>query len=193
MTHEISNPLSVIKSATNELLQHNKDEVIKQDLAQILIGVEHVSQIVDKARNYLHQQEGFESNLINLRKLIDNVLLFYSQLLETYNIELYLKNIDSVYVEGDSGELEELLLDLVRSSIDEVEKLPDKWIEISALEANNHVHVRVKNSGHGLPKRIERKIKSRFFAPEHVGHIHYEKAPHTTIVVDLPLPHVQQL
>lgn len=182
LTHEISNPLSVIKSAAHELLQRNKDEIIRQDLAQILIGVERVSRIVDKARNYLYQKEGPENNLIDLKKLINNVLLFYSQLLETYDIELYLKNIDSVYVEGDSGQLEQLLLDLVGSSIDEVEKLSDKWIEISLLEANNHAYVRVKNSGHGLPRELERKMTNR---------VHYEKATHTTIIVDLPIPHVQ--
>lgn len=188
MTHEIANPLSVIQSGVTELLKEAKDEVIKQDLAQILLSVERISQITENTRNYLYQSEDSQDAPVDLKKVIDDVLLFHSQRLENHHIELYFKNVEDIIFDGDRGQLEQLLLDMLSTSIDAVEELPEKWIEISAIQTNENVHVSFRNSGYGISEEIGRRLN----APIHKNHgsvIRYQKAPHTTFILDIPVTH----
>lgn len=183
ITHEIGNPLSVIKDGVNGLLRKTDDEIVKQDLAQILIKLESISKIVQNSRDYLYRTDGLKEDHINLKDVIDDVLLFYSQRLESHGVDLYLKNIEDMFFKGHRGQFEQLLLDLLSTSMEAIEELPEKWIEITANQTSDHVRVSFRNSGHGFSKEFGR----RFMISKYSGDIHFENEPHTKFILNLPL------
>jgi signal transduction histidine kinase len=188
MTHEIGNPLSFIRGAVNELLRKTDDEVIKQDLAQILLNVEHIARLVHDARDYIYQNQGIDEEELDLKEVVDDVLLFNRQRLEVHGIELRLRNVDGIALVGNRAQLEQLLVDLLNSSIEEVENLNEKWIEISAKHTEHHVRICFTNSGNGPSLDIEKKINGWFFNSGRNGTVHFENGPHTSYVLDLPQP-----
>jgi signal transduction histidine kinase len=187
LTHDISNPLSVIRGAVTEILRTSDDEIINQDLAQIFLKVEEISKLVQNARGYLYQNGGLKEEVIDLKALVDDVLLFYSQRLETHGIELHLINLDNVFLEGSHAQLEQLLLDLVSASIEEVELLPHKWIEISAHYRDHHVQISFRNSGNDPSQELRKRVDGWFFTSGHKGEINLEDKKFTTITLDVPL------
>lgn len=158
LIHEIANPLSVIKSAVTDLLRNSHDEVLREDLAMVYLELERVSHIIRKARGHASQNHSTEREEIGLKEVVRDALVFYSQLLRKHDIALHLKNLDGIYVEGNRADLENTLLEFLRTSIEEIDDLHEKWIEISAMRTDHHVRVVFRNSGRGLPLELERDI-----------------------------------
>jgi hypothetical protein len=65
--------------------------------------------------------------------------------------------------------------------MDEIEALPERWIEISALPYKDHVRISLRNSGHGTSKDIEKKMLGTY-------EMTYQEDPHTMIILNLPTP-----
>lgn len=209
MTHEISNPLSVILIKVGQLMksvQSNERHPLDLEygLNQIKSNAERIKTIIKSVREYIYQIEGSPEDFIPLREIIDNALVFYGQRLKNHGIELRLKNIDNVYISGQKGQYEQAILTLLSNSFDAIDHLPEKWIEISALNAKDNVQIIIKDSGPGIPVNVRQKMLEPFFttkkdkgtglglslvrgiAKNNGGELKYLEAPHTTFVLELP-------
>jgi two-component system NtrC family sensor kinase len=208
ITHEISNPLSVILGRVTQMLRavdRSTKEDLKKGLNQIQSNAERISTIIQHVREYIYRNEDVEEDLIPLKSVINNVLVFYGQRLKNHDIELRLKNIDKVFVSGHQGQYEQAILNLISNSFDAIDKLNEKkWIEISAEKARDSVRIIVKDSGHGIPSEVQTKMLEPFFstkkgkgsglgltlvrgiAQKHGGDLRYEEGPNTTFVLELP-------
>lgn len=167
MTHEISNPLSIILGRITQLLRiepsHDHKEEIKKGLQQIEKNAERISSILKSVREYIYKNDEQTEEFISLREILDSILVFYGQRLKNHSIELRLKDIDNVYVSGHKGQFEQALLNLISNSFDAIDKLNEKWIEISATKSGDSVQIFVKDSGFGIPASVREHMLEPFF------------------------------
>lgn len=208
ITHEISNPLSVIVGKVSQMLKRDSyslnPEDLKNGLELIQSNAERITTIINSVREYIYSNKDKNEDFISLKEIIDDVLVFYGQRLKNHGIKLHLNNINKVYLSGHKGQLEQAFLNLLSNSFDAVDNLPEKWIEISAVLTNENIQVYVKDSGHGIPKEVSSKMLDPFFstkkekgtglglslirgiAQKHGGSFKYIEAPNTTFLLELP-------
>jgi signal transduction histidine kinase len=61
------------------------------------------------------------------------------------------------------------LLNLLNNAHDAVEKVPDRWIRISAADLGKDVEIRVADSGPGISPGLRERIFQPFFTTKDVG------------------------
>lgn len=76
---------------------------------------------------------------------------------------------DSLSIDCRSYEISQVLLSLIYNSLDAVEKLAQKWIEIRVEEMGDEVIIKVTDSGKGIPVEIREKIMQPFFTTKEIG------------------------
>ncbi|WP_408096691.1 sensor histidine kinase [Peredibacter sp. HCB2-198] len=214
IAHEINNPLAVIQARTTQLLRIYRDTERQQDLAdglqQIIYTSERINRTIQGVREFVHQDEKGPQTEIDLKTLVDDVLVFCGQRMKNHGINLRFYGLENYSVVGNKIQLEQVILNLLNNSFDAIEFLPDKWIEISAHQVNDHVQIYVKDSGSGIPPEIASRIMEPFYSTKdlgkgtglglalargivekHGGSLQYlSDTSHTTFLVDLPtLPH----
>ena len=208
ITHEISNPLTIIlgritKISRMELSSSNKQE-IEKGLEQIKTNAERIASIIQSVRKYIYRNDEETEEYISLTEIINDVLVFYGQRLKNHGIELRLKNVEKVYVSGHKGQFEQALLNLISNSFDAIDNLDEKWIEISAMKTNDKVQIYIKDSGHGIPSEVRSKMLNPFYTTKtnkgsglglslvkgivqkHGGDLKYIEGYNTTFMIELP-------
>jgi C4-dicarboxylate-specific signal transduction histidine kinase len=208
ITHEISNPLSIILGRATQLsrldVTPDKKSEFEKGLQQIKINADRITSIIQSIRDYIYRNDENIEDFITLTEIINGVLVFYRQRLKNHGIELRVKNVKDIYISGHKGEFEQALLNLISNSFDAVDKLDEKWIEISAVKKDDKVQIYVKESGHGIPVEVRKKMLDLFFttknkngsglglslvkgiAQKHGGDLKYIEDEHTTFMIELP-------
>jgi len=210
IAHEINNPLAVIQARTTQLLRVYKDPDRQQDLGdglkQILYTSERIDRTIQGVREFVHQDERTEFREIELKDLVDDVMAFTGQRLKNHGVSVRFYGIDGYSIYGNKIQLEQILLNLLNNSFDAIEFLPDKWIELSAVESDEVLQIYFKDSGHGIPPEVAEKMMDPFFstkevgkgtglglalakgiAEKHGGRLEYlDNGPHTTFLLELP-------
>ncbi|MCM2349438.1 MAG: HAMP domain-containing histidine kinase [Bacteriovoracaceae bacterium] len=208
ITHEISNPLTVIlghvtRLSRMDLNDKNKPD-IKKSLDQIKKNAERISSIIQSVREYIYRNDEETEEYISLTEIIHAVLVFYGQRLKNHGIEFRLKNVDKIYISGHKGQFEQALLNLISNAFDAVDNLDEKWIEVSAIKTNDNVQIYVRDSGQGIPSEIQSKMLNPFYttkknkgsglglslvkaiAQKHGGDLKFVEDEHTTFMLELP-------
>ncbi|MGE3608388.1 MAG: sensor histidine kinase [Bacteriovoracaceae bacterium] len=208
ITHEISNPLSIIQIRVEQLIR-NQDRLTKEDfidgLKKIYSNGERISQIIKGIRDYIYLDENFFEEEISARELIDNILVFCGQRLKNHGIHLEIEGFNPIFIRGHRVQLEQALLHLINNSFDAIDLLPEKWIKISASESNQFVEIFFEDSGQGIPMEVARRMMDPFFTTKknkgtglgltlvkkivekHGGSFVYkEQAKNTTFILRLP-------
>lgn len=209
IAHEINNPLSIIQARTSQLLRQIREPdhegKVIEGLNLILYTSGRISRTIQGIREFIYQQDQASEDNIPLKDLLDNVLIFCGQRLKNHGVEIRFSNIDGACLKGHRVQLEQAFLNLINNSFDAIDELPDKWIEISAIEEDNTVNVFFKDSGKGIPFDVNQKMMEPFFttkkergtglglplvkgiAEKHGGDLMYvERASNTTFLLELP-------
>lgn len=209
IAHEINNPISIINARSTQLMRLCKkkgshDEILK-GLEQILYTSERIARTVRGIRDFIYQDSQQYEDEISLKEIFDNVLVFCSQRLKNHGIELRLFNIHEIRLSGHRVQFEQAFLNMINNSLDAIDNLPEKWIEITAFEGSDTVQIYFKDSGHGIPDDIADEMMKPFFttkkskgtglglalvrgiAEGHQGTLMYIKnAENTTFMLELP-------
>ena len=208
ITHEISSPLTVIQGRLTRLMRTDfsalKKEDLQKGLEQIYKQSERISTIIQSVRQYIYRDEKSVEDVISLKEIIDNVLVFYGQRLKVHDIELRLHDLDNIYVSGHRGQYEQAILNLISNSFDAIDNQAEKWIEISATKSHDGVQILFKDSGLGIPEEIRTKMLDPFYSTKkdkgtglgltlvkeialrHGGDFKYIDSPNTTFLLELP-------
>ncbi len=212
IAHEINNPLAVIQARTTQLLRMYRDpakaDELGEGLQQILYTSERINRTVQGIREFIRQDDKHPDQEIQLKKIIDDVLAFCGQRMKNHGVNLRFYDIEKFKVIGNKVQLEQIFLNLLNNAFDAIEFLPEKWIEISAHDANEKLQIFVKDSGAGIPADIAKKIMEPFYstkeaskgtglglalargiAEKHGGDLSYvNKSNHTTFLLEFPKP-----
>ncbi|WP_340124423.1 ATP-binding protein [Methylobacter svalbardensis] len=178
IAHEVNQPLAAISSYTQVSLNLIKAE--NPDLAkltEILSKTQQQSlragQIIQRMREFVksHVKHRASADINSL--LHDAVSLCIADLKQN-SIELTLElenNLLPVYV--DHIQIEQVLINLIRNSVDAVQNLPaeqQRQLTIhSRLTPNNDIEIRVKDNGSGLNEDQQQKISTPFYTTKADG------------------------
>lgn len=162
IAHEISNPLMVISGHVQRLKRRPGEDAVTS-IDKIGCSADRISKIIQGLRNYIYRTDDTET-FIPLKEMMEEVLLFCGQRLKNHGVGLRLLNLEGLYVKGHRGQFEQAILNLINNSLDAVDTLPEKWIEIYAEKFHDKVYLYFRDSGKGIPEEIQKNMLEPFFS-----------------------------
>src|SRR5262249_19349077 len=72
-------------------------------------------------------------------------------------------------VVGREAQISEVFLNVINNSLDAIESLDDRWIEIKARSKGGKAEIAITDSGSGIPPSVRRKMFDPFFTTKPVG------------------------
>ncbi|MGZ3698445.1 MAG: 7TM diverse intracellular signaling domain-containing protein [Bdellovibrionota bacterium] len=212
IAHEINNPLAIIHAYAQNMKKKGTEGNIEGD--QVAVMAEkiestsmRISKIIKSMRSFAHDSESEPFSDVSVAGILEDTLDLCRERLLANGIGLEISVIPSeLTIRCRSVEVSQVFLNLLNNSLDAIEKLPEKWIELSARNGEGRIEIAITDSGSGISQSIQARIFEPFFttkqqgrgtglglsisrsiAESHGGKLRYDSAsPNTRFVLTLP-------
>jgi histidine kinase len=183
VAHELNQPLSVIKTASNFILRKVKrrepieSHILATMAAEIDSHVDRASRIINHLREFGRKSE-VRREKVEVGGALRKALEMFSQQFTLREIEV-IQQMDASLpmVWADANRLEQVFINLLINARDAIEQ---KWekdpkreekkrIILRTSSQSGMVLVEVEDNGIGIPESIQDKIFEPFFTTKHVG------------------------
>ena len=178
IAHEINNPLTIIsiksQKVNNQIkrlfIEETEKNSIHKSLTDIESTVERIAAIVKGLRNFSRDSEQDPYSNVQINKIVNEVTDLCREKIAKKNINLKINCPQDIELTCNSVQISQVIMNLVSNSIDAIENLNDKWVEINASKINTDtIQIEVVDSGLGIPADVEDKIMEPFFTTKDVG------------------------
>ena len=145
-------------------------EDVKNSVATMLRRSDHLQKFVEGYRK-LAMLPSPKKEKIELQHLIDNCIQIMQPLFKEKNIEVINNIAFKRFINVDSQQVEQVLINLLTNSFHALKDSLQKQILISAEAKENRIFIKITDTGNGIEKEIENKIFLPFFTtrPEGAG------------------------
>lgn len=160
LTHEIKNPLAVIKGYLDMFNIDNKEKSLK-----------YLSIIREEANRSLNIITDFlEFNKIKIVKTEIDLNLLLEDVYDSFKIILNRKNIklvyndredEEIYFDGDYERLKQVLINVLKNSIEAIENKGK--VEISSNIYKKYIDIIIEDDGIGMSEDTLKQLKTMFF------------------------------
>lgn len=169
LTHEIMNTIAPIISLSQTLSAYpDINEKAVRGLRIIQTQSERLLQFTESFRHlsYLPQPE---KKLFSLTSTLQNIRELLSGDFKENNISFSLTcQPEDIYMEGDENQLSQVLLNLLKNSLQALEGKEEGRISIHALQ-NDRISIDIEDNGPGIPPELHEKIFIPFFTTKSEG------------------------
>ena len=166
ITHEIKNPIAVIKAYLDMMDINNKDKVKKY----IPIIKDEIDRLLNLLQDFLLiNKTSINIDIMDINMLIEEVIRKEQNLLASKDIILKLNLIDDeIYINGDYNRLSQVLINIIKNSIEAIDKIKG-IIRIQEIIKNNFISIIIEDNGYGISKNNLKKIKEPFYTTKNRG------------------------
>jgi signal transduction histidine kinase len=170
VAHEINNPLTVILGFT-DLLKDKFPEGSGEahDLAIIEQNANNAKKIVENMLGFARVSEG-QTDMTDVNQALDSVLTIVRHTLSSSKIELVTEEVrpNLPPVACDPREFQQVIFNLVNNAVSAMQQTGGR-LSIAAWAEDHGVHVRISDTGVGIPDRYRERIFDPFFTTKKVG------------------------
>jgi two-component system NtrC family sensor kinase len=169
VAHEINNPLAVMLGFTDLLLERARPGTPDyEDLQVIAESGKSARKIVENLLGFARVTEGLEDT-VDVHHCIHTVAGIVKNTLMTAKVELVNEVPEGLpRVCGDSREYQQVVFNLINNSV-AVMKDEGGTLTLAAEAEGDWVHLRVSDTGPGIPHRIKARVFDPFFTTKKVG------------------------
>lgn len=166
VTHEIKNPIAVCKGYLDMLDVDNKKQVNKY----IPIVKQEIDRTLTLMNDFLNLTKlKVEKNIIDISLLMDDVCTLIESLLIGKNINLTVEiSDDEIFIEGDYDRLKQVFINLVKNSVESIEKDKVGIINLK-MSIKKDVVIVIEDNGKGMSNETLKKIGSAFYTTKDNG------------------------
>jgi signal transduction histidine kinase len=207
--NEIKNPIVKILNLTSAVLSQTNNQVDKESLKNIQTEIRAAKDVVDKLLVFAGDR-----NSDRIETKIDTPIL---RALKNLDVQFSLKSIkieknmqEVAKIPMDVNKMSAVFENILKNSIQSMERKPGKVINIKSYQKDNSVFVEISDNGDGIDKENINKIFDPFYTTmgqakniglglsmalgivkDHQGKISVEseKGKGTKMIIELPLPH----
>lgn len=212
IAHEINNPLQALSLQIGMVKRYLSKNVVAPEkilgqLNDIDNNIFRMAKMVQGLRNLSRDDANDDPEVFAISRIVEDVLNVSEQRIKSMGIELMVTGDIEERVVGHPIQLSQVLINLLNNSVDALNQMKNKWIQISVKKEGQVLKVSVTDSGIGVPKEIVDQIMKPFFTtkpPSHgsglglsisrnivlknKGRLYYDGLSlHTKFVLELPL------
>ena len=178
IAHEINNPLSIIVGRTQILkskveniknMREEDFETCSQNLNKIEETANLIAKIIRGLNAFSRNTENDPMTLHSVRAIINFAIELCDERLKSNQITIKVREGRDAEILCRDVQITQVLVNLINNSIDAVDKLDEKWIEISVSVAPKKVIISVIDSGKGIAPHLVDKIMQPFFSTKQIG------------------------
>ena len=169
VAHEINNPLAVILGFTDLLLEGFPEDAPEyEDLKMIEQNANHAKKVVENMLGFARITEGLEET-VDVKQSIHTVYQIVKNTLMTKKVEVQIEIPEDLpRVRGDTREFQQVIFNLINNAVSALDGEAGR-LTLSGEADADWVHVRVTDTGVGIPDRIKPQIFDPFFTTKKVG------------------------
>ena len=163
IAHEINNPLAIISGSAQLIAKEApQSEKLTARLAMLDKSIERVVKIVKGLKRYSQNSANEKKILRPLAPIVEEAVSLCSLKSRQFDVSLELELDESLFINCNEIEIEQVLINLISNAIDAVKNQIHKNIKISAFEKNRTVFLQVANVG-AIPQHVIEKLFVPFF------------------------------
>lgn len=212
LSHEINNPLAIIRGNVEFMKRIITDESHKKQydklLQSTLKGIDRISYIVSGLKDFSRQKQTTLKEPVALSTIIDETFVFCSEMLKAHDVQLKIHPVPEVQINCKPLQISQVLYSIIKNAYDALIETSEtnKWIEILFEETPSDIFIFITNNGIKIPEEHHDKLFQPFFTSkepgkgiglalsislgivqEHFGELLYNRASEfTTFTVKLP-------
>ena len=169
VAHEINNPLEAVLNLL--YLARNDPGRAEQYLSMAEDEVNRVASLAQQTLGFVRDTKG--PSRLNPAKIMDEILLLYSSKLESKRILISRRYRTSCEIDGYSGELRQLLMNLLVNAVDAMDRGGSLQVRVEAgrdwSDGREGVRITVADSGTGIPSESLGRIFEPFYTTKKDG------------------------
>jgi PAS domain S-box-containing protein len=173
--HEINNPLAIIKGYLMKIEDDLKGENVENKeifymLNKINIASDRIVHIVKGLRTF-SRSDTDQLSSFEFTEALEESLMLLKDIYQKEGIDIqYLKKTkQKLYVYGNRGRLQQVMVNLFANAKDATEGQQDRYIKLELSEQNNLVSITLSDNGRGIDASIKDKIFDPFFTTKDVN------------------------
>lgn len=202
ITHEIKNPIAVIKGYLDMLDINEKKQVEKY----IPIINSEIKRLLNLLEDFLLvNKNNMDFDVMDIEMLIEETLYKFENLSDDININ-YEAIDDEIFINGDYNRLGQVLINVIKNSIEAISDKEKGEINIKTSLNSKFFEIEISDNGIGMQEKVLKRIKEPFYTTKnrgtglgvslsyeiieaHKGKIVYEseEGVGTTVKISLPL------
>ena len=177
IVHEIKNPLTLINYEAGALYKivdnsEPKNEFILGKLTKISQMTKRITKISNMITIYTRDSQNDEFEEVNSQNIIEDSLYIINLKAKSFDITLNV-NTEAIFCRCRPYQIEQVIINLLNNSIDEITPLKEKWINISSelvdIQDKQWLRINIIDSGPGISKDIQDKIFNNFYTTKIAG------------------------
>jgi len=174
LAHEINNPLQTsigCLGLVDEMLNdHDRKDDLGVYISLAMDELKRSARIVKKLRDLNRRTDLSEKTCVNLKEVVESVLMLTKNQLEDKNIIPIIQFADKEpLVLASKDQLQQVLLNLVMNAIDAMPEGGKIFIDLHHTEKPQGIEIAVKDSGHGMSKDVMNQLFDPFFTTKDDG------------------------
>ncbi|WP_408096506.1 sensor histidine kinase [Peredibacter sp. HCB2-198] len=169
IAHEVNNPLTIIEGAASLMkiiIKDTPEDVASLDMAatKIIDTSQRIAKIIKSLRTLSANAEEEPFKNVSFNSVIEPIIEISKGKLDSAGIRLSVFKAESdVALFGNEIQLSQVIMNLVANSIDAVQVLEEKWIEIHYQPNFEWCDILVIDSGKGIPGELHSKLMEPFY------------------------------
>lgn len=166
ITHEIKNPIAVCKSYLDMFDINNKSHgkyitIVKEEIEKILLLLQ----------DFLSMNKiKIQKEILDINMLLEDIVDQFDLILKEKNIELKADiSLDEVFIEGDYNRLNQVLINMIKNSVEALGNKKEPLININYEINNDNFKIIIKDNGSGISEEDLGRIKEPFYTTKKNG------------------------
>lgn len=154
IAHEIKNPLTSIKGFLYLIMKKGNAERSQAYIPIILEEAERIESLVNQFGMVARPMEMERYDKVDLAEVVHQLVMLYGPQVDerggrlTYVIEDFSTDGPGFFVYGNSNEIKQVLVNLIKNAIEAIE--PDGYVRINLYKEESYHYVKIKDNGAGI-------------------------------------------
>lgn len=184
LAHELNNPLNFVggnvkplkedlielkSGLSTDLLEKNQHifTEIEELLQNIQEGSRRASAIIDNLLKISPRSQSDQESLIDVSDMLRRTILLFKNVYT--NVTFEIKQDQEVSLIGNTVELNQVILNLLKNAVDATKHREKGFIDVSVKKHEETCRIRIIDNGHGIDAALSRKIFDPFFTTKEEG------------------------
>ncbi len=170
VAHEINNPLAIIHGYAL-LMDRGVDspDRLSHYTSEITKSCTRISEIVSSLKKFSRANDKTEFSVCRLSDIVSESVSLTSNK-SVRELVVVTKDLQSdSFILCNEIEIEQVVINLVNNAIDAVKGLAEKWVKVTVLDVDDHLVLKVEDSGKGIDGDVLDRVFDPFFTTKETG------------------------